>query len=178
MCVCACYYLQQKNLKKLKEKFSMCIVDKTYKNEHEEVIGEWKSREKEEKNGNYENPQERRFRKMSFGNLRRVHHTMPSSCPSSSIFTINAHSPHPTIIPLFIETSLLVAVVVVVMCCRGLFSEEIKKKLNSMLACNQSIYMIKRFSLNFLFIHHHSPIFPIVAFYIVKRERECAKLAY
>jgi hypothetical protein len=28
---------------------------------------------------------------MSFGNLRRVHHAMPS-CPSSSILTINAHS--------------------------------------------------------------------------------------
>lgn len=113
---------------------------------------------------------------MSFGNLRRVHHGMPSSCPSSSILTINAHSPHPKSIPLFIETSLLVAIVVV-MCCRGQLSEEKKKKKsNSMLACNQSIYMIKRFSLNFLFIHHHSAIFPIVAFYIVKREY--ANLAY
>lgn len=63
-----------------------------------------------------------------------------------------------------------VALVVVVMCCRGELSGE--KKFNSMLACNQSIYMIKRFSLFFLFIRHHSPIFPIVAFYIVKRERE------
>lgn len=115
--------------------------------------------EREAKNGNYENPQERRFRKMSFGNLRRVHHA-PAHPFSQS-------TPIPPTNPLFIETSLLVVVVVCASVAEAKLSGE--KKLNSMLACNQSIYMIKRFSLNFLFIHHHSPIFPIVAFYIVKR---------
>lgn len=72
------------------------------------------SENREAKNGNYENPQERRFRKMSFGNLRRVHHAIPS-CPSSSILTINAHSTNLSGIPPIHRN----VDIVVVMCCRG-----------------------------------------------------------